>query len=162
MDLRYPDDEHTDTELAKARTRLEEFEVDRRGKHRMARLRHANPRHPALLGMAFTMVSGTGMLVLAIAMAVAPIASDDIARTFATIPGISLVPVLLLILGVFSGVLWAVLYFVALQQGGEAPFLPSDLREQNRLRSDVQRLTVAKDVQRRLTNTPAPARTRRY
>lgn len=162
MALRYPDDQHNDEELDRAKQRLEAFEDERRGKHRMARLRHATPRHPALLGMAFTTVSGMGMLVLAIAMAVAPIASDDIARSFATVPGISLFPVLLLLLALVSAMLWAILYFVALQQGGKAPFLPSDVREQNRLRSDVQRLTVAKDVQQRLTNTPAPARTRRY
>lgn len=112
--------------------------------------------------MGFTMLSGAAMLVFAITLAVAPLASDDIARTFATVPGITIVPLALLLLAFCSAMLWGVLYGVALHQGGLAPFLPGVLKEQNRLRSDVQRLTVAKDVQKRLTNTPAPARTRRY
>ncbi|MCA9566576.1 MAG: hypothetical protein KC656_01995 [Myxococcales bacterium] len=159
---RYANDDFNEEELDKARQRLEAFEAERRGKDRMARLRYNNPRHPALLGMSFTLFSGAAMVVLAVAMAVAPLASDDIARTFAQIPGVGLVPFALVMLAICSAMLYGVLYGVALGQGGSAPFLPADLKEQNRLRSDVQRLTVAKDVQKRLTGTPAPTRERRY
>ena len=86
---RYANDDFNEEELDKARQRLEAFEAERRGKDRMARLRYNNPRHPALLGMSFTLFSGAAMVVLAVAMAVAPLASDDIARTFAQIPGVA-------------------------------------------------------------------------
>lgn len=163
MDGIYQDEEdRTSTDLEKAKARLAAFEADRSGKHRMARLRLASPRHPFLLGMAFTMLSGVGMMFLAVALAVAPLVSDDVARTFATLPGINLLPVALVGLAICAGLLYGVLYGLALGEGNRAPFLPRDLKEQNRLRSDVQRLTVAADVQKRLTATPAPARLRRY
>ncbi len=159
--MRYADDRITEEELERARERLRAFEEQHRKKHRIERLRRVSPFHPLLLGMRFTIVSGAAMLILAIGLALAPFVSRQALEMFARLPGIRFAPLALLALALCCALLWAVFYGLALAVGTRAPFLPREVREQNRLRSEVQRLTVARQVQKRLTATPAPARLRR-
>ena len=128
----------------------------------MARLRESSPNHPVLWGMSIAALTAVVTLLFGTGLALAPLLNAEASLWFRTNTAMQVFPVGLIVLSFCAGTLYAVLYALALQFGTEAPLLRADLKEMNRLRSEVQRLTVAKYVQKRLTNTPAPARNRSY
>lgn len=159
-DKLYVHEENTEEALAKAKERLEAFEAKAFSEHRMARFRRESPRHPILLGMFFTMVGSGLMGVAGVLIALAPLVNADLARTYSTIPGMSILPVGLVGLAVCGIAVWGALYGLATVRAAQSPLLPSAQSEHNRLRSDVQRLQAQKEVSKRLTETPPPARLR--
>jgi hypothetical protein len=153
-------EEDPDKALQEATERLKEFEAKAFAKHRMARFRRESPRHPILLGMVFSAFVSVLLVLAGVALAMAPMVSPDLARTFAEIPGMGVAPFGLVGLGFCGGLLWVGLRVLASARAANSPLLPRDLSEHNRLRSDVQRLKAARDVNKRLSATPAPSRVR--
>lgn len=149
-----------ETALKDAKQRLEAFEATAFGQNKMARFRRESPRHPILLAL---WLVGAGTVVCGIAgvvLATAPLVSSDLARTFSAMPAVAGLPVALVALAVCGAISWAALYGLAVMRAANSPLLPRDLSEHNRLRSDVQRLQAQKEVAKRLTETPPPARLR--
>lgn len=151
-------DEKTETDLAEAMKRLKEFEEKTAETHRMARLRHEDPRHPFLIGMAAVSVVSVLLAVVGTLVIGITIASPEFQRNFAQYPMLNVLPVAALGFAVCGGILYGVLYLMALQRGADSPRMPKDLAQMNRLRSDVMRLEAAKKVAKRLSETPAPNR----
>jgi len=155
----YVEDE-SKTALEDAQRRLQEFEKLADSRHRMARFRRESPRHPILLGMFLTAASSLLLVAAGVVLALAPLVSGDLARTFAQTPVLSVLPIAMVGFAMCSGVLWVALRFLASARAAKSPLLPKDLAEQNRLRSDVLRLKAQRDVNKRLSATPAPSRVR--
>jgi hypothetical protein len=150
----------TETALAEAKERLAAFEAKSFGENKMARFRKEAPRHPILIGLALVGM-GTGVCaVFGVLLAAAPLVSADLARTFSSMPGLEVLPVALVALAVCGAITWAALYGLAVMRAAQSPLLPHAVSEHNRLRSDVQRLQAQKEVSKRLTETPPPARMR--
>ena len=152
---------YSEEALARAQEEMRSFEAARQGRDRLARLRESHPRHPVLLGMSVASLAAGSMFLLGLGALLAPWVSNDAADWLLDNPAMQIFPPGLIVLALCAATLYGVLWALAVQLGGDAPLLRADLRELNRLRSEVQRLTVAKDVHKRLTNTPAPPR-RRY
>ncbi|MEZ4322675.1 MAG: hypothetical protein R3F61_34730 [Myxococcota bacterium] len=146
--------------LSDAEHRLEEFERVAFTKNRMARFQRESPRHPILVGMFLSAVASVMMAVVGVLLAIAPLASRDLARTFAETPMMNVLPFGLLGLALCGAMLWVALRVLASARAANSPLLPRDQSEHNRLRSDVQRLKAARDVGKRLSATPPPSRVR--
>ena len=153
-------EEDPEKALVDASRRLEEFEQKAFGQNRMARFRRESPRHPILVGMVLTAFGSVLMVFAGVCLAAAPMISPDLARTFAAIPGMGIAPFGLIALGFCGALLWVGLRVLASARAASSPLLPRDLSEHNRLRSDVQRLKAARDVNKRLSATPPPSRVR--
>ncbi len=153
-------EEDPEKALHDADRRLKEFEAKAFAANRMARFRRESPRHPILIGMVLTAFASVLLVLAGVVLATAPVISPDLARTFAGIPGMAILPFGLVALGFCAAILWVALRVLASARAANSPLLPRDLSEHNRLRSDVQRLKAARDVNKRLSATPPPSRVR--
>lgn len=153
-------EEDGEKSLQDAEQRLAAFEAKASPLHRMARFRRESPRHPILLGMGLSALIALLCGVTGVMLAVAPILSADLARTFARTPLLTVAPLGLVGVAVVAVVAWVGLRVLASARAANSPLLPRDQSEQNRLRSEVQRLKAAREVSKRLSATPPPARMR--
>lgn len=156
----YVSEENPEIALQNAKERLAAFEAKAFGENKMARFRRESPRHPLLLAMAFTLIGSVLTGGAGVVMAAAPLVSSDLARTLSESPALATLPVALVALGVCGALVYGALYGLATVRAANSPLLPHAQSEHNRLRSDVQRLQAQKEVAKRLTETPPPARLR--
>jgi hypothetical protein len=159
--------EALDRQLEAARKALQDFEDNIDWGRLMQRLRTASPAHPLLLFRLFLGFGGTLCVVVAIIVLITTLLSEDIARTLArfetVIPLPEQVPALPTVLAVaaaFLGFSWLMATGAALAIARDAPMLPWEQKQHQKLFNEVTRLTTQKAVMERIKNTPAGARPR--
>ncbi|MEQ1568164.1 MAG: hypothetical protein ABMA64_21165, partial [Myxococcota bacterium] len=159
--------EEIDRQLATARQALQDFEDDVDRARLMLRLRTASPAHPLLLIRFVFGALATLCVVFAVIVLVATLWSDSLARALAKFETVfplpeqvPALPTVLLVIALFLGVAWLTATLAAYSLGRDAPLLPWEQRQHQKLFNEVSRITTQKAVMERIKNTPAGARPR--
>jgi hypothetical protein len=141
--------------LRKAREQLAAFEEASARDNLMGRLKAASPGHPVLLGRNVVAAGSLVLLLGAAAMLAAPAVSRDIA---VTVNGVSEglgfpLPIAMLMLALCGGGMVAGLHQLALAAARNAPLLPHEAKQHQRLVADVKQLESRLAIE----GTPRPA-----
>jgi hypothetical protein len=158
-----------DRELESALKKLQSFEDDVTDEQAWARLLHQSPRHPLVwmrpvfaLGAGLCVVGAAGLFLLPFIEALLPEETRrelpvDSIRALEAAAGMPL-PVSLGVLGVCAALMYVMCGQAALAIGREAPLLPSEAKQHEKLADDVKRLQAQRNTLARAEAAAMPKR----
>jgi len=143
--------EEIDRRLLKAERNLEDAQDAVTGKGFIKRLDRESPYHPLLVGWRVSMFGSFFFAVGALAVLAMPVASPDLARSVAQFDVVPMLPLpgLLFIMALVCIAAGLSMRQLAIMRAQSSPLSPGEIKQHQRLVSDVQQAKSSKQMRQR-------------